>query len=77
MKVEVRLFASLSKYTPEGLGDGETDVPEGCTAGELLERLGVPADLVKVVFVNGVHAPPERELQAGDRVGIFPPVAGG
>jgi sulfur carrier protein ThiS len=53
------------------------EVAEGLTIQELLRQLKVPLDSVKVVFLNGLHATGEQVLQPGDRVGVFPPVAGG
>ena len=79
MKVHVRLFASLDRYAPSGKkADDHAVTLEGeATVGSLLDRLGVPAGVVKLIFVNGVHATPETVLRPGDRVGVFPPVAGG
>jgi molybdopterin converting factor small subunit len=79
MKIQVRLFASLGRYAPSGEGaeDHAVTLEEGATVGVLLDRLGVPAGVVKLIFVNGVHATPETVLRSGDRVGVFPPVAGG
>ncbi len=79
MRIRLNLYASLSRYQPSAAaGDPElAEVAEGATISELLGQLGVPADAVKVVFLNGVHAKPEAKLREGDRVGVFPPVAGG
>jgi sulfur carrier protein ThiS len=79
MKIHLRLFASLGRYAPPGEGtEGrEVTLAEGATVGSLLERLGIPAGVVKLVFVNGVHATADTVLRNGDRVGVFPPVAGG
>jgi len=80
MKIEVKLYASLARYGPEG-SVGKPPQPmeaaEGTTIRELLKVLKVPAEAVKVVFLNGIHAGGEEVLKEGDRVGIFPPVAGG
>jgi len=78
MKIEFRLYASLSRYMPEGWRKSPTvEIREGATVKELLESIEVPLEAVKVVFINGVHASADEVLQDGDRVGIFPPVAGG
>jgi sulfur carrier protein ThiS len=80
MKIEVRLFASLARYMPERAAAGspeEMEVEEGLTVQGLLRQLGVPSESVKVVFLNGLHATGDRVLNPGDRVGVFPPVAGG
>lgn len=83
IKVEVRLYATLRKYQPERKSSesGEALVCElaaGTTVQKFLENeLGVPPGEVKTVFVNGVSQGFDHVLADGDRVGIFPPVAGG
>ncbi len=49
----------------------------GITVRELLEAMKVPLEAVKVVFLNGVQATGDEVLREGDRIGVFPPVAGG
>jgi molybdopterin synthase sulfur carrier subunit len=80
MKIEVRLFASLTRYTPDrtgSLGKFIMEIAEGTTIIDILRRLEVPLDKVRVIFLNGLHAAGEEVLKEGDRVGVFPPVAGG
>jgi molybdopterin synthase sulfur carrier subunit len=80
MKIEVKLYASLRRYTPEskeGAVSQIMEVEEEITIGRLLERLKVPVEVVKLIFLNGVHARPDQVLHEGDRLGVFPPVAGG
>jgi len=79
MNVRVQLFASLGRHAPHGGGNDPFPVAlnEGATVSDLLDLLAVPVEVVKLVFVNGVHASGERCLKDGDRVGVFPPVAGG
>jgi molybdopterin converting factor small subunit len=81
MKIELKLYASLKRYMPpQGGGDQGpqmTEIEEGTTIKELLEHLKVPAGAVKIIFLNGIHADVERVLKDGDRLGVFPPVAGG
>jgi molybdopterin converting factor small subunit len=43
----------------------------------VVQRLGIPFELERVTLVNGGNATPERTLQAGDVVTVFPPLAGG
>ncbi len=77
--VRVKLFATLRRHYPDlGIGEAmEVELPDGATVGQLMERLGLPADQVKVVFVNGVVRGEDHPLADGDEVGIFPPVGGG
>ena len=80
MRVELKLCASLARYAPETPGTAGTvlmEVSEGKTIGEILKGLKVPLESVKLVFLNGVHSELNQPLREGDRVGVFPPVAGG
>ncbi len=79
MKIEVRLFATFREFLPAGcvgysffkVLDRET------TAGEVVGGLGLPEDVPKIVIVNGTHSEPDRVLNDGDVLSVFPPVAGG
>ena len=78
MKIELRLYASLSVYMPEtNRATVIVDIDQGTRIQELLEQLKVPADSVKIIFLNGVHAKGKEILKEGDRIGVFPPIAGG
>ena len=79
MKVEIRLFASFTQYLPPSAEGqkAELELDKGTTIRKVLKQLGVPLDTVKLVFANGVHADMDYVIQEGDRIGAFPPVAGG
>ncbi len=74
MKVELNLYASLARAVPV---TGPVEIAENTTILGLLTHLGVPMDKVKIIFLNGIHAGGNETLRDGDRVGVFPPVAGG
>ncbi|MBT9163624.1 MAG: hypothetical protein DDT24_00540 [Chloroflexi bacterium] len=78
--IEIRLYATLRRYRPE-LKVGEPlylNLDEGTTVKRVLQEvLGLPTEVVKTVFVNGIYRELDHVLVDGDRVGIFPPVAGG
>ena len=83
MRVELALFASLTRFLPEVAEAERTgqhaqmmDLPDGTTVGQVISTLGLP-DQPRVVFVNGRHAADDQALAGGDRLAIFPPVAGG
>ena len=75
MPIDLKCYATLAPLTP----DNATAFPikDGETIQALAERLTIPIEEVKIVFVNGQAATLERVLADGDRVGIFPPVGGG
>ena len=79
MKIELRLYASLASLLPDsGSGSpGDFEIQEGATVNEVLESLKVPQDIPKIIFLNGVHAEGHAVLKQGDRLAVFPPIAGG
>lgn len=79
MRVQLLLYASLAKLLPpQGTGNAFTmEVEEGSSIGDLLALVKVPEDSPRIIFVNGRHAEADRELANGDRVAVFPPIAGG
>lgn len=46
----------------------------GLTVADALQRLGVPLEEARHIFINGLYDPEglRRALQDGDRVGVFP-----
>jgi molybdopterin synthase sulfur carrier subunit len=79
MRIRVKLFASLCRYF-SGAAPGipfDIDVPDGSTLTDLMDRLKLPRQEVKLFFVNGRARPVDWPLEAGDDVGIFPLIAGG
>jgi molybdopterin converting factor small subunit len=79
MKVDVALFAYLADYQPDGAGGRHArafDLPNGALVSDVITSIGLP-DQPRIVFVNNRHAPESAELHDGDRLAIFPPIAGG
>ncbi|MCP4297607.1 MAG: MoaD/ThiS family protein [Proteobacteria bacterium] len=79
MKVEIGLFATFAKYLPEEAEGFKVtiELDEGSTVKDVLLRMGVPLDEIKLIFINSVKADVEDVLKDGDKMGAFPPVAGG
>ena len=80
MEVEVKLYASLQDYMPEkaeGSNAFSVKLETGKKLGDLIEEIGIPESEVKMVFVNNKKRQEEYEIQDGDSIAIFPPIAGG
>jgi sulfur-carrier protein len=80
MKIHLNLFASLTRFLPEPKDIGFSnlvEIEEGTTIEGLLDRLKIPRELPKILFLNGIHAEESTILKEGDRLGVFPPLAGG
>lgn len=79
MHVDVVLFAHFSTFQPDGSGGRHArafDLPDGTTIADVIAMFALP-DEPRVIFVNNRHAPEAQVLAEGDRLAIFPPVAGG
>ena len=79
MKIKLNLYASLAEYLPDRARGNPNvlELPEGTTIRQLIEQLRIPLDTPRIIFLNGAHAPLEAFLNDGDRLGMFPPLAGG
>lgn len=74
MLISVKCYATLRGYQPE---DGALEVEESASVRTVLQKLGLPGEEAKVVFVNGRHASLDHALNEGDKIALFPSVGGG
>ncbi len=79
MKVELKLYASLSAHLPENASGNscEMELAEPATVGDLLTVVNIALDQPKILFCNGVHTNVDEPLNEGDAIAVFPPIAGG
>ncbi len=79
IKIQIKLFATLGRFLPDRLQGTPYDLemPDGSNLNDVLNRMQIPLDETKVVFVNNRVQELDYILIDGDRVGIFPPVGGG
>lgn len=83
MQVQLKLFASLTRFLPEGArrNVASVEVAEGTSVQALLDAYHVPPEHCHLVLVNGVFQAPEVRhevtLKDGDALAVWPPVAGG
>lgn len=75
MGIEVRAFGKLSLLFKARGWPNPTiyDAGSSLTAGELREKLELPAEGVEAVFVNHSIRPFSTLLKEGDRVAFVPP----
>lgn len=72
--IEVRVFATLR----QGREKVTMLSPDGIScARDILALMGIPAEEVSILLVNGFHQKPETPVKDGDIVALFPPVGGG
>jgi len=77
MKVTVKCFATLAETDSCDYRDSTSyELPAGAAVKDLMERVNVDEDQVKLVFINGKKAEASARLTDGDQVGLFPPVGG-
>ena len=73
--IQLKLFAALTPLSPENAD--RVPIDPGISVKEMLDRLDIPTVKAHLIFINGVKRSLETRLSGGERVGIFPPVAGG
>ena len=73
--IHIKLFATLQRFNPSSADNFAID--PGITVRKLLEKLDIPEEKAKLIFIDGVKASLSSTLSGGERVGIFPPVGGG
>lgn len=74
MKLEIKLFASLQKFMPDA---EKVELDGNCTVRDLLKKIGINSSEVAITLVNGRQVELDQTLYDGQRVAIFPPIAGG
>lgn len=74
MTITVKLFVSFREGR---FGERELSYADGCTAGEVLQDLGIAEAEVGVLLVNGRHILSSQTLADGDTLSVFPLIGGG
>ncbi|UMZ74233.1 MoaD/ThiS family protein [Natranaerofaba carboxydovora] len=80
MEIEVRCYGTLCDYINIKSGIPfvvKINKNKNTNIKELIEFIGLPTQDVKFIIVNGRNVDGNYILQEGDRISIFPPVAGG
>ncbi|WP_319760713.1 MoaD/ThiS family protein [Maridesulfovibrio sp.] len=75
MKITLLCYATFAVKCPEN--SDAYPIAEGDTVSDVLRKVEIPIEEVKIVFVNGVSCKFDTKLNDGDRVGVFPAVGGG
>ena len=73
--IQLKLFAALTSLSPEN--SDRVPIESGISVRELLDHLNIPIVKAHLIFINGIKRSLDTRLNGGERVGIFPPVAGG
>lgn len=73
--VQLKLFAGLAPFTPENAD--QVPIESGVSVESLLRQLNIPSEKARLIFIDGIKCSLASQLKGGERVAIFPPVAGG
>ena len=79
IEIELRVFGDLRRYRKGmAIGEGQAlSCDDGSTVKDILSQLGIPDTEAKIILVNGRAKKVDDGLDDGDRLAIFPAVAGG
>ena len=74
MQINVKLFATfrVGRFSVE-----LRKYRHGTRIAEVITGLGIPEGEIGMVMLNNRHAEPERELNEGDTLSLFPLLGGG
>ncbi|MBN2295761.1 MAG: MoaD/ThiS family protein [Pirellulales bacterium] len=75
-KVNLRVFATFRRYV-NNAEEVEVGIEKGDTVAEVLDRLGIPADEARIIFVDGRKSGLAKKLAGGETVSVFPAIGGG
>ena len=70
MKVQLKLYASLGQYLPDGAqrNEAEIAVADGTTITQLLDAHHVPREHCHLVLLNGIFQPPSARSDVAFRI---------
>ncbi len=80
MQIEIKLLTQFKQYLPSPDTEGNVrsiEIAEPATVKDVLDKLGIPPDMPKVIMLNDRQGAMDGEVAPGDRMTIFPPVGGG
>ncbi len=75
-QVKLRLYATLRVHAG-GTPSMDVDIEPGQTVRQVLQRLGVPPEQARIIFVDHRAGSLSQPLQGGEHVGVFPAIGGG
>jgi len=76
MKVNLKCFAELSEGDVcDFTGSDQYEIIEGDTVESLVDRLRMPKEEIKIIFLNNKIVDFDAVLHDGDQLGLAPPVA--
>ncbi len=77
MIVRVHLLGYLAKFSPSGKEKFDLDLPPDAAVSQVLDKIRFPANLEKMILVNGRQSNQTTPVAEGDEVFIFSPATGG
>ena len=75
-KVNVRVFATLRSYV-DNAESVYVRIDRRETVADVLDRLGIPADQTRIIFVDGRRTSLAQDLFGGETLSVFPAIGGG
>jgi len=81
ISVTIKIHHGFKKLLPAGMKTGdpfEVSVEDNTAVGDLVrDKIKLPADMPKMILINGLHSKEQQTLKDGDKVSLFMPMAGG
>jgi len=75
--VTITLHGTLQHSLPSGEKTALVSLQTPTTAGELLQGLGLPVEIVSMLYLNGEKVSMDAPVKSGDLLEVFPLLCGG
>ncbi len=75
-EVQVNLYATLRQYIG-GAASKKVEIEPGQTVEQVLQRLRIPVEQTRILFVNNRSSTLAQRLEGGEQLGVFPAIGGG
>lgn len=79
MKIEFVIYASLTQFVSGSVAGKpiSLEIPDNATVNHVLNKMAIPSDMGLILLINGRSGTKDLQLSEGDRLAVFPPIAGG
>lgn len=79
MKIEFVIYASLTQFVSGSVAGKplSLEIPDNATVTHVLNKMAIPSDMGLILLINGRSGTKDLQLSEGDRLAVFPPIAGG
>jgi molybdopterin converting factor small subunit len=77
MRVTVKLYGTLRRFSPAGANNAVLQLHEGAAVAHAIAALRIPPQFAQMIISGDHQLEPTSLLHDGQQISLFPPLAGG